>query len=579
MKLLFEEYKYDLAYVQGISLSAYFFLCEEICEAQVPYVGYFYSEAARDSVFILPKVFLFEGEGDAGQGEIAFGRYRPEDIINLEDPDNPLRLDGFDTVVFDLSAWLYQAIQRYHARHRYGGIIENAKIQNVISNKGGSGQTFLDTMLSLLRFHKEHRNLITYISIINASGNNKIHWPKTISKVQPLIRSGVPFYAEFRNRDKTVNYDEDIIVLFYSVLEYLRQTYCFSVQADLNYPLIKPRRVEDMIATGKGTRLLRSIRRKYFTDELVALWQLLYVFFDKAENIRRGRYHEEALLVRSFNLVFEDMIDLLIGDDMPEVSDLKDTRDGKRIDHIYRDASLIPQEQIYFIGDSKYYLDRNEIVGESVHKQYTYAKNIIQYSLDIFHKDPAARRQDERKVIEGIRTRDELTEGYNITPNFFIRAEIRPEYIAGGKMNFTDPGLVRGDKPAMSSQFPDRLFDRDTLIVQTYRINFLYVLAAYVRSGSAGGFKAEARKRFREDIIDTFNTRYDFYRLTPHGGTLAATEAFVRRHFKLLIGKIYRGSDTDTTLWLALEKPVKENGRLLISIIKEEADICLTVLP
>ena len=63
MKLLFEEYSYDLPYVQKVSLSAYFFLCEELNSAQVPYVGYFYSEQAKDSVFILPKVFLFAGEG------------------------------------------------------------------------------------------------------------------------------------------------------------------------------------------------------------------------------------------------------------------------------------------------------------------------------------------------------------------------------------------------------------------------------------------------------------------------------------------------------------------------------------
>ena len=41
MKLLFEEYSYDLPYVQKVSLSAYFFLCEELNSAQVPYVGYF----------------------------------------------------------------------------------------------------------------------------------------------------------------------------------------------------------------------------------------------------------------------------------------------------------------------------------------------------------------------------------------------------------------------------------------------------------------------------------------------------------------------------------------------------------
>lgn len=580
MKLLFEEYKYDLACVQKISLSAYFFLCEEIGEAQVPYVGYFYSEAARDSVFILPKVFLFEGEGDAGQGEIAFGKYRPEDIINVDDSANPMRKDGFDKVIFTLSVWLYQSIQRYHARHRCSGIIENAKIQNVISNKGSSDQTFLDTMLSMLRFHKEHRNLFTYISIINASGNDKIHWSKTISKIQPFIRDGVPFYAEFRNKNKTINYDEDIIILFYSALEYLKQKYCFPVQVNLNYNIIKPRRVEDMIESGKGTRLLKSIRKKYFTDELVALWKLLYVFFQKAETIQKGRYHEEALLARSYNLVFEDMIDVLIGDDMPEIAHLKDTKDGKRIDHIYKDDSLIPEEKIFFIGDSKYYFDDSEIVGESIHKQFTYAKNIIQYSLNIFQKPENKRNVDEKKVIDKLRYRDELTEGYNITPNFFIRGAIKKEYVANGKLDITDPGLEPDPQEfQINRHFSNRLFDRDTLILQAYRINFLYVMASYARGDRNYGFKVETRKRFRDDIVRTFNDRYEFFTVAPNDATPSGVEAFVKKHFKLLIGKIYRGSDNDTTLWLALEKPIKENGQLLISTIEKDADIHSTVLP
>ena len=555
MKLLFEEYSYDLPYVQKVSLSAYFFLCEELYSAQVPYVGYFYSEQVKDSVFILPKVFLFEGEGKASDGEIAFGKYRPEEIINVDDPNNPMRKDGFDKVVFSLSVWLYQSIQRYHARHKYSAIIENAKIQNVISNKGDSDQTFLDTMLSMLRFHKDHQNLFTYISIVNSSGNNKIHWGKTMSKVQPLIRNDVPFYAEFRNKNKTINYDEDIIILFYSALEYLKQKYCFPVNVNLNYDIIKPRRVEDMIETGKGTRLLKSIRKKYFTDELVALWKLLYVFFQKAETIQKGRYHEEALLARSYNLVFEDMIDVLIGDDMPEVSHLKDTKDGKRIDHIYKDDSLIPKEKIFFIGDSKYYFDDSEIVGESIHKQFTYAKNIIQYSLNIFQKAPGKRLEHEKKVIKELRYRDELTEGYNITPNFFIRGAIKKEYVAGGKLNINDPGLEPDPQEfQVNKHFSNRLFDRDTLILQAYRINFLYVMASYARGDRNYGFKVETRRRFREDIVRTFNDRYKFYTIAPFNATPAGVEAFVKKHFKLLIGKIYRGADTDLTLWLALER-------------------------
>lgn len=575
MKLLFEEYSYDLPYVQKVSLSAYFFLCEELNSALVPYVGYFYSEKAKDSVFILPKVFLFEGEGNAANKEIAFGKYRPEDIINVSDPGNPLRKDGFDQSVFTLSVWLYQSIQRYHARHRHSGIIENAKIPNVISNKGDSDQTFLDTMLSMLRFHKDHQSLFTYISIVNSSGNNKIHWGKTISKVQPLLRNEVPFYAEFRNKNKTINYDEDIIILFYSALEYLKQKYCFPIKVNLNYDIINPRRVEDMIKTGKGTRLLKSIRKKYFTDELVALWKLLYVFFQKAETIQKGRYHEEALLARSYNLVFEDMIDVLIGDDMPEVSHLKGTKDGKRIDHIYKDNSLIPKEKIFFIGDSKYYMDDNDIVGKSIHKQFTYAKNIIQYSLNIFQKEEQDRNVDEKKVIEELRYRDDLTEGYNITPNFFIRGEIKKEYVADGKLNITDSGLnPDGQEFQINKHFSNRLFDRDTLYLQAYRINFLYVMAAYVRGNRNTGFKSDTHKRFRDDILSTFNDKYDFYIVTPNDTTLSGVEAFVRKHFKTLIGKIYRGADTDTSLWLALEQNDSDTPRL-----KKEIEVDARVDP
>ena len=74
--------------------------------------------------------------------------------------------------------------------------------------------------------------------------------------------------------------------------------------------------------------------------------------------------------------------------------------DGKRIDHIYKDDSLVPEGKIFFIGDSKYYSDDSEVVGESIHKQFTYAKNIIQYSLNIFQKEERRRNGDERKVIK-----------------------------------------------------------------------------------------------------------------------------------------------------------------------------------
>ena len=253
------------------------------------------------------------------------------------------------------------------------------------------------------------------------------------------------------------------------------------------------------------------------------------------------------------------MIDKLVGDDLPgKMRYLKDQKDGKIIDHLYKDRQLIfadEEQKIWFIGDSKYYKDGNRIEGGSIDKQYTYAKNIIQYSLNIFQKDENKRYEHEKKVIKDVRYRDELTEGYNITPNFFIRGAIKKEYVAGGKLNINDPGLEPDPQEfQINKHFSNRLFDRDTLILQAYRINFLYVMASYARGDRNYGFKVETRRRFREDIVRTFNERYKFYTIAPFNATPAGVEAFVKKHFKLLIGKIYRGADADLTIWLALER-------------------------
>ena len=79
-----------------------------------------------------------------------------------------------------------------------------------------------------------------------------------------------------------------------------------------------------------------------------------------------------------------------------------------------------------------------------------------------------------------MRYRDELTEGYNPTPNFFIRGTIDEK-----NLSYSEHKLTRyeeDEKKCSNKHFENRLFDRDTLLVLTYEINFLYVLSAYVLS-------------------------------------------------------------------------------------------------
>ena len=302
-----------------------------------------------------------------------------------------------------------------------------------------------------------------------------------------------------------------------------------------------------MIESGRGTRLLRSIRRRYFKDELVRLWKLLYAFFDKSESIRSGKTRDEALLARSFNLVFEEMVDSLISNDAAEdkdiFSDLKDNKDGKQIDHIYKDRSMLDDGQIYYIGDSKYYFYGSDIGTESIYKQFTYARNIIQLNIDIFNKPEQRRSTKEKEIISEVRYRDPLTEGYNLTPNFFIRGYIHSDDLTDGHADYSSDRLAPyGQKMPMNSHFPGRPFDRDTLVLQAYNINFLFVT-------DSESIRTRIHDRFRSDLIRVFNEKYDFYKVTPVRSDIPA---FITRHFTEYIGRMYHPEEADF-IWFAFD--------------------------
>ena len=566
MILLFEEYHYPLNDLEG-ALEGYTHLLTTLKDnkAKVQCVGYFYSVEKGDSIFILPKVFIKEIKyisQDTRKEEkkfLAFGRYNPENIIYIKDSiqnDDIKRLlrNGDRTVVFELSVWIYRAIAQFVNRRGSENVVNDIVIQNPISANGEKSQTLLDTILQLLEFHKKHRNLFTYISIVNSTGNNKIHWAKTISKTQPIVKENNPYYIEFKNKNKAFNLDEELIVLFYSTLAYLSETYNFRIKSDVQYKIFPTHKIEDFIKHEGGTRLLKRIRRKYFTDELVKLWKLLYAFFEKAEQIESHRCHEDRLLVKNFNLVFEDMIDFLIGSKGEEVpKPLHNQLDGKIVDHIYKGTSLIDNHDIYYVGDSKYYSEDSDIGEHSIYKQFTYAKNIIQFNLNLLN-DNIEGKAIKYKYIE---YRDELTEGYDITPNFFIRGIIDHENIS-----YSDDGIkpaIKNGKELISinKHFFNRLFDRDTIIIKEYNINFLFVLSYYASHIEMQSIKDKIRTTFHNDLIKSLNEAYSFFQVRPKPNHKIAE--LVKAHFYEFVGRMYMNNEKSEYIWVALEKG-KEYG-------------------
>ena len=121
--------------MEDFGLEPFVYTSRDGNEAMLPYVGYVYSSKINDSIFILPKVFLFQGTGIIDEKksirEIAFGKYDINAISVITQEHNPLKEDGLDRVLFGLSTWIYRAIDKYSSRHPKSDIIKRSFIQRV----------------------------------------------------------------------------------------------------------------------------------------------------------------------------------------------------------------------------------------------------------------------------------------------------------------------------------------------------------------------------------------------------------------------------------------------------------------
>ncbi len=549
MILLFESAKYTTEAIKPL-LSERYYRPIGSGQVQIDYVGYYYQAPAKHSIVILPKVFLKNGTTFLG--------YPPDvwlDLPNNKTLHDQLSRNDTSSFLFRFSVWLYQAIRVFNKRQPTNIISEAADLQQITEPEGQHHLSELEIINSLLRFNRDNPALFTFIKRYNNSQRQQVSWQRTVQKTAPVIQNGSPVYTKTITKHKNINSDEELFVLFFSVLQHLNSTY--GLKATLN-PLYEPLHESALkkLLDGQGTRLLKEIRSRYYSDKMRQLWQLLFAYFDRAERTKTQSSFREIVLVRDFNIVFEDMIDTLLTDPAkPLPKSLKEHKDGKILDHIYEYQSLIaPNDSIYHIGDSKYYSDGNTMAQSSVYKQFTYARNVIQLNIDLLK---------EGKLAQPLRYRDDLTEGYNVTPNFFISA------LVNDSLSFkTDNLLLRPEKLKPNNHFADRLFDRDTLLLQAYNINFLYVLANYVTQNKAETtrFRESTRRLFRNHLVEYLNSQYVFYKITPIKLSL---EDFVTQHFRLLNGQMYRPSHFTDAILVALQK----NSSMDLSQFENEAVI------
>ena len=563
MKLLIEEYQYNAKDVVDV-LEGLFTLQDVDSKISVSYVGYYYNPKIKDCVLILPKVLLDEpqkrDENDRGR---VFGKYDPAKLIHLD--RNEVKLEPHEKkFLYEFAVWIHRAIVVYNMANENNGIVLRREIESDGNGTKKKSNTLLDVILNLIRFNKENRSFFTFILKNIHSGYNKINWNKTISSTATVVQGEEPIYLNPVNKKRQVNFDEELIVIFFSILNYVAERFGFRTEIPFGFKLITGNQFERYI-NGFGMRRLRQIKYKYYSDIAVRLWDLCYAFCDKTYQIKMSTSQSEYLLVKSFHIVFEAIIDELIGDkDVPK--GLQEQEDGKLVDHFYTYKGLVSNREeendVYYIGDSKYYKIGSDPKGEAVYKQYTYARNVIQWNMNLFLDEDS--RSKEKDRFREILLRDEVTEGYNVIPNFFISA-----FIDKNTLSYDDDTKEHNTQPPISRHFKNRLYDRDTLILSHYDVNFLYVLSLYARNnaGAKEAYRSSVREKFRKSIQDILNKSFKFYAMEAHADVDSVK--YLKEHFKDVVGKVFSPYQNDNIYSLALDMSYPESQEL-IDKLKED---------
>jgi hypothetical protein len=550
MKILFEEYHYDNVKLKEI-LGEHFHspISGTNRKRKINYVGYYCSAGIngelKEPTMIFPKVFL--KYDNSGKNPRAFGHFDPDHIIDILEGEKLESLDSKShtpSLLYEMSLWLYRAIDKYRQSCANENISEPGLVNPVISKKDNHSNTKIEIVEALRLFYKQNMDLFTFITKKSNSQKHRIKWSKTIAQKLPVFVDNAPIYFDIYSRKKIIDYDEELIRIFFSVLNHLNSKYGFDFFLNMNFDLITGSEYKKL--ERKGYRYLKSIKYRYFNDKMIRLHHLLTLYFERISKSRVGKAEEEYVLIKDFNRVFEEMIDKLIGDPAEgEIKKMKIQPDNKQLDHIYKEKGVFQKNDIYFIADSKYYSDRSLVDEYSSYKQFTYARNVLALNLDIFGQN-----RDKK-----IRYQDEKTDGYHPTPNFFISAYY------DDNLKMTEEGLLKDQRQfdKRSCHWKNRLFDRDSLFTLSYRINFMFVLQSFVRrKGSQNiAFKKEARMRFRTEFINYLDSIYDFFKLTPK----CDFERAIDNQFKLLLGISFCPSVEREELIVALEKNEKHRDK------------------
>ncbi len=552
MRLLIEKYKYTPSVLNDLGIPDAWQQTFADGTTSVDKVGYFRADTRHEPIFILPKIF--------DNHHVAFGHINVVELATLstaevfkQHPESQRYLEW----LYRFSLSLYLSLREYRRRNVETVLSNKTHFRNIVASSPDDETSELELVLSLLEFYRNNHDLIVFTEKQRESQRaRKTNWSKTIRTQQPFFaENNAPVYLKTVDKQRRPNSDEELLVIFYSVLTHFKKQYGFRI--DLNTSLDLMDKIDTPSVSARLIRRLKDLKSVYFADRFRKLLTLLLLYFQRISDAKTQQSGKEYLLCHDYHLVFEDMIDVLLSDEEMDKK-LKNQSDGKIVDHLFSHQSLFAPDDIWYIGDSKYYKETTRFNENAIWKQHTYAKNIIQYNINLFNK---------KQPSQG-RYRDALTEGYNVTPNFFIQAFVHHDDLFKSDAEFAFD--TEKKDALLNYHFENRLFDRDTLSIHNFKINFLFVLRSYITRDYAqrDAFKAEAIRTIRDNILCFYNDHYDFYTVSFDNTT--TLETFIKTHFKALNGKMYRTSRESTVLWLALSKDKEVENAAVSSLFARE---------
>ena len=136
MQIIIEGYQYPAGSVHKVLWEGAFQTVDG--KVSIGYVGYYWNDRLKDSVFVLPKVFL---EPDANKQDLVFGKYKPEDVIDVANKKFTKAERDF---IYGFAVWIYRTLSVFKAANPKSDIILHEYVSQMGRGRKRLCNTFLE---------------------------------------------------------------------------------------------------------------------------------------------------------------------------------------------------------------------------------------------------------------------------------------------------------------------------------------------------------------------------------------------------------------------------------------------------